>query len=192
MPWITEKGTTYWMPEVLPEPTEEYQQEQSQKLYLTYEGKEKTHPGWTYAENIAYVDDEYLFQNEKWKVIVDKLPTINENDLKHKKRNLPEYWEEIDERKIKVTYEIIDFTEDEVNEYIEKKWKILRHRRDLLLQKTDWIVVRANEENLIVSAEIKFYRQQLRDFPETIGNILEFNIENNSLWPIGPEIYFEI
>jgi len=67
MPWITEGEKSYWMPEVLPEPTEAYTSEQSEKKYLTQEGKERGHPGWTYAENIAYVDDEYLFQNEGWK-----------------------------------------------------------------------------------------------------------------------------
>lgn len=192
MPWITENDKTYWMPEVLPEPTEEYQSVQSEKVYLTHEGKERRHPGWTYAETNAYVDDEYLFQNEGWKVIVDERPEITENDLKNVSKNSKELWEEVDEKTLRVTYTITDFTQEEINEYTEEKWQRLRDRRDFLLQKTDWIMSRAFEEGLIVSDEIKSYRQELRDFPETITNILEIEIENDTLWPVKPEVYFEV
>lgn len=192
MPWITENEKTYWMPEVLPEPTEEYQSAQSEKLYLTHENKERRHPGWTYAETNAYVDDEYLFQNEGWKVIIDERPEITENDLKNVNRNKKELWEEIDEKTLKVTYTITDFTQEEIDTYAEQKWQRLRGKRDNLLQQTDWIMARAFEEGLIVSDEIKSYRQELRDFPETITNILEFKIGNDTLWPVKPQVYFEV
>ena len=287
MPWIAEGENEFWMPEVLPEPTEEYRQEQTAKRYLTQEGKERQHPGWTYAENIAYVDDEYLFQkegwkvvvgeepvepvsfhrkhyiknqpeqwnvidertveatytvngwipsvfpeataeyqqgqrekkyptpsdeekrhpqweytetgayvndeylfqNEGWKVVVDEEPSV---ELKHNERNSPELWEEIDERTVRVTYTLVDFTTEEVAEYEEQKWMMLRGKRDQLLQETDWVIVRAMEENLVVSSQVTLYRQQLRDFPESVVNILEFNIENDALWPTKPEVYFEV
>ena len=192
MPWITENEKTYWMPEVLPEPTEEYQSAQSEKLYLTHENKERRHPGWTYAETNAYVDDEYLFQNEGWKVIIDERPEITENDLKNVNRNKKELWEEIDEKTLKVTYTITDFTQEEIDTYAEQKWQRLRGKRDNLLQQTDWIMARAFEEGLIVSDEIKSYRQELRDFPETITNIIEFKVGDDTLWPIKPEVYFEV
>ena len=62
------------------------------------------------------------------------------------------------------------------------------------LQQTDWVIVRAMEENLVASTEVIAYRQALRDFPKTITNILEFNLEfgNDTLWPIKPEVYFEV
>lgn len=192
MPWITENNKKYWIPEVLPEPTLEYTQEQSNKRYLTQEGKERQHPGWTYAENVAYVDDEYLFQNEGWKVIVDERPEITEDDLQHVSRNTPEDWEEINERSVKVTYTLTDFTQEEIDTYAGQKWEILRNRRDFLLQQTDWVMGRAFEEGLVVSDEVKSYRQQLRDFPETITNILEFKIGDDTLWPTKPEVYFEV
>lgn len=192
MPWITENKNTYWMPKVLPEPTLEYQEAQSEKLYLTREEKERRHPGWTYAETNAYVDDEYLFQNEGWKVIVDERPEITEDNLRHVIRNSSEDWEELDEKTLKVTYTLTDFTQEEIDAYIEKKWERLRDKRDFLLQQTDWIIVRASEENLAVSFQVISYRNQLRDFPETITNILEFEIENNTLWPIKPEVYFVV
>ena len=196
MPLITENGKTYWMPEVLPEPTKEYQAIQKEKNYLTQEGVEKRHPEWTYAENIANVDDEYLFQNEGWKLIIDdKGPVILDTDLKHKTRNEIVDWEEQEGGKtIKVTYTLVDFTEEEVAEYAERKWERLRMMRDNRLQQTDWVIVRAMEENLVVSTEVTAYRQALRDFPETIENILEFNLEfgNATLWPIRPEVYFAV
>jgi hypothetical protein len=140
MPQITENGKTYWMPEVLPEPTKEYQATQKEKKYLTQEGVEKRHPEWTYAENVANVDDEYLFQNEGWKLIIDdKGPVILDTDLKHKTRNEIVDWEEQEGGKtIKVTYTLTDFTEEEVAEYTEQKWKKLRGMRDNRLQQTDW------------------------------------------------------
>jgi len=196
MPRITENGKTYWMPEVLPEPTKEYQATQKEKKYLTQEGVERMHPEWTYAENVANVDDEYLFQNEGWKLIIDdEGPVILDTDLKHKTRNEIVDWEELEGGKtIKVTYTLVDFTEEEVVEYTEQKWERLRMMRDNRLRQTDWIITRAMEENLVVSAEVTAYRQALRDFPETIVNILEFNLEfgNDTLWPIKPEVYFAV
>jgi len=198
MPRITENGKTYWMPEVLPLPTKEHQATQKEKNYLTQEGVETMHPEWTYAENVANVDDEYLFQNEGWKLIIDdEGPVILDTDLKHKTRNEIVDWEEQEGGKtIKVTYTLVDFTEEEVAEYTEQKWERLRMMRDNRLQQTDWVIVRAMEENLVVSTEFTAYRQALRDFPETIENILEFNLEfgngNDTLWPIRPEVYFAV
>jgi hypothetical protein len=194
MPRITENGKTYWMPEVLPVPTKEYQAIQKEKKYLTQEGVERMHPEWTYAENVANVDDEYLFQNEGWKLIIDdEGPVILDTDLKHKTRNEIVDWEEQEGGKtIKVTYTLVDFTEEEVDEYTERKWERLRMMRDYRLKETDWVIVRAMEENLVVSTEVTAYRQALRDFPETIENILEFEIENDALWPIRPEVYFAV
>lgn len=192
MPWIAEGEKNYWMPEVLPEPTGEYQSAQSEKRYLTHEGKERRHPGWTYAENVAYVDDEYLFQNEGWKVINDDGGIeVSNDDLKHKTKNTHDQWEEINEKTVKVTYTLTDFTQEEIDEYTEQKWERLRGERDFLLSQTDWIITRATEENLTVSSEVTSYRQQLRDFPGTISNILEFNLSDETLWPIKPEVYFE-
>jgi hypothetical protein len=192
MPWITENEKTYWMPEVLPEPTDEHQQQQIKKKYLTTKGEERMHPGWTYAKTIAYVDDEYLFQNEGWKVIIDESPEITEDDVKWVTKNVFAEWEEVDERTLRVTYTITDFTEEEIAEYEEKKWRILRGKRDFLLSQTDWIIVKAIEQKLNVSSEVTTYRQELRDLPKTINDILKFDIKNDALWIIKPEVYFEV
>jgi|TARA_B100000035_G_scaffold137274_1_gene116978 hypothetical protein len=192
MPQITEGEKTYWLPDDLPEPTEEYKNIQSEKSYLTKDGREREHPGWTYASNCAYVDDEYLFQNEGWKLIVDDGGAeFSDDDLKHKTRNAHDQWE-INEKTVKVTYTITDFTQEETDAYIEEKWQLLRGRRDYLLSQTDWIISRATEENLTISSQVTSYRQQLRNFPSTVTDILKFNIDDNSSWPAKPEVYFEV
>lgn len=78
---------TYWMPESLPSPTKEYQDSQRTKKYLTPDGEEKNHPKWSY-ENTALVDDEYLLQNEGWRVIVDNYP-LEVDDADHRIERLP-------------------------------------------------------------------------------------------------------
>jgi hypothetical protein len=78
---------TYWMPESLPSPTEEYQDSQRNKKYLTPEGEERFHPKWTY-ENTAYVDDQYLLKNEGWRLIIDNYP-FDVDDAFHKIERLP-------------------------------------------------------------------------------------------------------
>ena len=187
---ITENEKTYWMPELLPESTMEYHKLQSEKIYLTKENKERRHPGWTYADNNAYVDDEYLFQNEGWKLVVDDKPKINDNDLKRLIKNPINKWEEIDEKTIKVTYTLENFTQLEIGEFLNKKWDRLRDVRNLLLSRTDWIFIRANEQDLTVSEEVITYRQSLRDFPKTILNILEFDVTDNNLFPTKPSTFF--
>jgi len=184
-----------WIPEVFPEATKEYQQTQSEKRYLTPDGEVKWHPQFKYAATDAYVDDEYLFQNDGWKLLINISQEPPFVQLKKSVKNEIEDWEEQEGGKtIKVTYTLTDFTEEEVAEYTEHKWGRLRMMRDNRLQQTDWVIVRAMEENLVVSTEVTTYRQALRDFPETIENILEFNLEfgNDTLWPIEPEVYFEV
>lgn len=73
MSWITEEDKTYWLPDTLPEPTEEWKSEQEKKQYLTPKGEIKNHPKWFYG-NEALVCDDYLFYNEGWKLVIDNPP----------------------------------------------------------------------------------------------------------------------
>jgi hypothetical protein len=38
---------------------------------------------------------------------------------------------------------------------------------------------------------LKDYRQQLRDFPSSITDILDFDLNDDSLWPKEPTVFFE-
>ncbi len=73
MSWITEDNKTYWLPDELPEPTEEWKSQQEAKQYVTPKGEIKSHPKWFYG-NESLVDDDYLFYNEEWKLLVDTPP----------------------------------------------------------------------------------------------------------------------
>jgi len=70
-------NNTYWMPNTLPEFTESWNELQSKKKYLTPEKVIREHPKWFY-ENKSYVCDEYLYQNENWKLIIDNYPELPE------------------------------------------------------------------------------------------------------------------
>jgi len=191
MPWITENDKTYWLPNVLPDCTEEHTKTQREKTYLTPSKEEKKHPQWTYSENNAYVDDEYLFKNEGWKLIINEEPKIRDSDLKKFVRNTSEKWQDINEYTLKVTYTLIDLSQDEIDKLIESKWKEFRAIRNFKLTESDWVIVRSLHENLIVSDEVLEYRKTLRNLPETIINILDFDCNNKSSWPSVPTILFK-
>lgn len=192
MAWIVENENTYWIPDTLPENTAEYRESQENKKYLTSTNVERIHPGWHY-ENGALVDDEYLYLNEGWRLIVDDGPVHSQPErfphdhiMSHTKKNDISEWEEIDERTIKVTYTITYFTEEERQTYIDNLWTHFRVGRNLLLQRTDYAFVRAIETGKTVSQALLDYRQTLRDLPEAI-DIYTFD-ENAypSQWPARP------
>lgn len=91
----------YWMPEVLPENDDEYNRNQNQKIYLTPENIQRGHPNWHY-DNGAYVDDEYLYQNERWKLVINEPPVGHPGDVEIS-MNPPEKWIH-DEKTVKATY----------------------------------------------------------------------------------------
>jgi hypothetical protein len=49
----------------------------------------------------------------------------------------------------------------------EKRWDIVRKYRNILLNQTDWIVVKSSETETPLSIEFKSWRQSLRDLPES-------------------------
>lgn len=87
MPWVKEEQNlpqysepkTYWIPDVLPEPTQEWNSQQSNKTYLKPDGSVISHPGW-YFGNTAYASDEYLYYNEGWFTVVDERPEETDDD----------------------------------------------------------------------------------------------------------------
>jgi hypothetical protein len=102
MSWIETEGKKYWMPEVLPDPTEEYQNEQESKWYLLPNENYRIHPGWIY-DNGAYVDDEYLYQNGGWKLLKNPYEDSNESEIVVK-NDISEWIVNEDDRVITATY----------------------------------------------------------------------------------------
>lgn len=71
-----------------------------------------------------------------------------------------------------------DFISDE-DIILNSQWTSIREQRNKLLQETDWIVVKSNENGNPIPEEWKTYRQSLRD----ITNQLD---PDNIVWPIKP------
>lgn len=194
MGWITKDEDTYWMPDEIPEKTEEYNNTQINKQYLTKFDEERMHPGWHY-DNGAFVDDEYLFINEGWKLIVDDRPELPISEFARYERNPRSLWEEVDERTLKVTYKRYEFTQKEIEGTYADRWGFIRSHRDALLYQSDFAHIRALEQNLTVSEEYISYRQQLRDFPSSLTDedVLNINVNDPESWnfPKPPEKIFE-
>lgn len=191
MPWIEENSKTYWLPEAYSENTDEHNFAQEKKKYLTNDGYERQHPKWTY-DNGSLVDDEYLFYNEGWKLLIED-PFEPSPPLKKKVKNPVEEWEEVNERTLKITYNLEDLTEEEKNIFVNDQWFRLREKRNFLLIQTDYVIIRSYESGLVVSDELKSYRQQLRDFPQTFtdDSIALSDLQDDSIWPSKPQLLFQ-
>jgi len=59
----------------------------------------------------------------------------------------------------------------------------LRSKRDRLLAKDDWKVVKAKEKGTTLSASFKTYRQALRDLPSTVTDEMTAEDVNNIQFP---------
>jgi hypothetical protein len=113
MPWIKEEQNlvqysepkTYWIPDVLPESTQKWNSQQSNKTYLKQDGSVISHPGW-YFGNTAFASDEYFYHNNGWFTIVDERP--EETDDAGNSYIIVETpsneWEIFDEYKVRKVY----------------------------------------------------------------------------------------
>ena len=74
--------------------------------------------------------------------------------------------------------------EEENNNRFERYLNQLREIRNNILSKTDWYVTKAKENNEEVPANIKAYRQELRDLTEGLTTVEQIvNIIKNDLYP---------
>lgn len=160
------QGIRYWIPDEFPKPSEEYNNSQRVKVYKTPHGI-RSHPDWKY-DNGSLVDDEYLFYNEGWKLLVDAPPTYN--SMTHVlEKNEEDLW--IDTGKvIEVTYIVRLKTNEELENDKSKRWGEIREIRNKKLQKVDHVVDIAYENGFALTQKFKDYRQALRDIPETFDD----------------------
>ena len=78
--------------------------------------------------------------------------------------------------------------EQESNTRFVRNLNQLREIRNNILSKTDWYVTKAKENNEEVPANIKAYRQELRDLTEGLTTVEQIvNIIKNDLYPTKPE-----
>jgi len=190
MGWITNNGKTYWMPDTIPEYSQEYNHQQSSKFYWRPDQeKEVPHPGWFY-ENKSLVCDDYLFYNEGWLKINE---TILEQKKGYKIVTDPfDNWIKNSDNTVTKTYSYVELTEEEKIKERDSKLAHIKSKSKLLLDLTDFVVVKSFEKGLTLSEEFKDYRQTLRDMPELI-NIEEFEFHlDETYWPQppSPENYY--
>lgn len=77
--------------------------------------------------------------------------------------------------------------EEENNTRFANYLNQLREIRNNILSKTDWYVTKAKENNEEVPANIKAYRQELRDLTEGLTTVEQIvNIIKNDLYPTKP------
>ena len=84
---------------------------------------------------------------------------------------------------------LVEMTDAEIAEYnarqpsddkiLSHKWESIRSQRDVLLNKTDWMVTKALETGVPVTDAWKNYRQALRDIPT------QSDVDNIN-WPTEP------
>lgn len=79
------------------------------------------------------------------------------------------------------TVEVQDKTAEEVAADTASKAMQARAKRDEILKRSDWMVIRAQETGTTIDAEWATYRQALRDVTEQDG--FPLTIE----WPIDPD-----
>lgn len=183
--WIENKqGQSYWMADPIPEPTSQYNNAQSLKTYADVSLTVKPHPGWRY-DNGAFVDDEYLLFNNKFKLIIDA-PPILEDSTKVIEKNDTTDWI-ISESTVEITYTIRDKTSEELQEEINLEWSRIRELRNQKLMALDGAVFIAIENNLSLTTEFKEHRQSLRDLPENYTDPFSVVFPND----LDPNQYFE-
>lgn len=100
------KEVNYWLPNPLPEPTEQWKQTQLKKSYLKSDGTVTGHPGWFYG-NRALASDEYFYYNYGWYTVVEDYSLTDVDDVGNRYINILnsyEEWEKFDTYKVKKTY----------------------------------------------------------------------------------------
>lgn len=147
----------YWMPNILPELTEEYQNNQSKKIYLLPSGEKRFHPKWTY-ENGSYVDDEYLFKNENWSLILNFNDAPSSDNFHFYVENDSKDWQTSeDKRYVNITWKKYDIIEPSFGDEDYLKFKNIKSM-------DTWIF---NDENMTLEKQYdieKYSETELIEF----------------------------
>lgn len=139
MGWHKQESKTeekhYWLPDEIPEPTAEWNEQQRNKRYLLPDWTTRVHPNW-YFLNGALVSDEYLLVNDGWKLLHESYPEkVPYNHVVH--TNPPEEWDHGDEE-VTVTYTIY--------EYIYNEPKVTYEQTYTTLSEKEWEIDKENKK----------------------------------------------
>jgi hypothetical protein len=86
-----------------------------------------------------------------------------------------------------MSYVVTNLPVIEDGELEQLRWDSLRFRRTNLLRESDWVFI-GDAPSMAESKkeEWREYRQLLRDFPDTITDIMEYNDIAELSWPVEP------
>lgn len=181
----------YWMPSIIPENSLKWNISQEIKTYILPDGSVRKFPKW-YYDNGAYVDDDYLFYNEGWKILLDDEPQLGINRQVQIELKPKDQWNYTEEKLVKKTYwerEIFDIKQDH-----NPKTHKLKPIPDSFWEKTDTSVFKIyeiveKEQNEIEFDEKKMW-WELRDIRNKKLSETDYifirSIEEN--FKINPEV----
>jgi hypothetical protein len=148
MSWITQGENSYWLPDVLPDLHVEYQELQKEKVYLLPDNSKRVHPRWIY-ENGAYVEDDYLFYNEGWKLITNFFDRpISDYEFHYIENDIEDWEESEDGKSVTITWKKYTVTEPDLG---DEDYIILKE----MLLSEDWIF---DDTNMTVERQYKVTR----------------------------------
>jgi len=217
---LEESNNSYWLPNELPEPTKEWKEQQARKYYLTPEGEIKKHPGWFYG-NESLVDDDYLFYNEGWKLIVDNPPEQLENKIIVE--CLPEEWDTVEKKAIKKykiyslektekpkdTFETtfsLDYDYNDKDLTAKEVWNTNNLTEEEISKKEQeyFDTLRIRRNNLLEKSDVYVVRsvenkvsltQEFKDYRQSLRDITETinirEIDFSTIFPEVPENIYE-
>lgn len=79
-----------------------------------------------------------------------------------------------------IPWVVEDFSEDELKAIEDNKIKEVRNLRNLFLQESDWVIIKAKETGTNIPVAWKNYRQELRDITSQEG------FPHEVVWPTKP------
>jgi hypothetical protein len=126
------------------------------------EGPRSLPENWENVSRLDLVPTETLLELGWYPVVTDSIPDYNKSTQYLVTRYV------VEETHIQETFEIVDFTQSEIQESVEAAWAQLRRERDQFLAESDWTElpsVRANR-SAEWAAEWDNYRQLLRDITD--------------------------
>lgn len=126
------------------------------------EGPRSLPENWENVSRLDLLSDETLLELGWYPVITDTIPIHSVSTQYLVTRYV------VEETHIQETFDVVDFTQEELAESAQSAWVQLRNERDQFLAESDWTElpsVRANR-SAEWAAEWDTYRQALRDITD--------------------------
>lgn len=129
------------------------------------EGPRSLPENWENVSRLDLLPDETLIDLGWYPVVTDAIPAHSTSAQYLITRYV------VEEDRVVETFDVVDFTSEELAESVSQAWAQLRRERDQFLAESDWVElpsVRANR-SAEWATEWDAYRQALRDITDNIS-----------------------